>query len=321
MRNENRGRTVDRTIHEVDVYHGRIHGESYAYAGFQSNKYFTSDRFIPLVEENAQLKRPDGKPLKGFGPEIETACYGITNQTVYANLLMEVVWKVMPDDLVKLQQDSSLGGDTSAECITQVMTKEFIRNHYPEWKTIFDKLFPAFGIKPYDPTCGMHINISNGLFGTTEKTMQDNIRKLFYFVNKNYALCCDLFQRRADRTGYAERAPRYDLAYCKNVDIHDLPTGHYTCFNVAHFDAGRIELRLPGGQKSFAAFRNTFETLFHLLDAIKKMDWCKMDDLAALFKGCNQYVFDRLTVARRTGNISSEILSKIERTVQREELL
>ena len=121
--------------------------ESYAYAGFRSNKYFTSDRYIPL---DASFVRPDVKPLKGYGLEIETECRGVSNQGVYAEVLNSIIFAQFPADLFKMQNDGSLSGDTSAECITQVMTKEFIRNNKKE------KLFEGNGIFSFSE---MHFKI------------------------------------------------------------------------------------------------------------------------------------------------------------------
>ena len=141
--------TNQATITTVHGYHegGSYGAEDYAFAGFASNKYFTSDRYLKLTPE---FTRPDGKPVKGYGIEIETECHGIHNTRVLAEVLNKIIFPAFPADLFKLQRDGSLCGDTSAECITQIMTKEFIRNNYQNFKLMYDTYFPTFGISYID---------------------------------------------------------------------------------------------------------------------------------------------------------------------------
>lgn len=316
-------KTLNVSITRVQGYHeGGYHSNiNYAYLGFKSNKYFTSDRFIKLDEN---FRRPDGKPLKGYGLEIETECKGIKNQTVYAEVLNKIILDEFPADLFKLQNDGSLGGDTSAEIITQVMTKEFIRNQYPAFKAMYDTYFPAFKVSCSESGhCGMHVNMSNALFGAKEEAQELAIKKLLYIVNKHFKLFCALTNRDSTNTGYCARIAEYaNMERCKNVNMSNVGGSHYVCFNASHYSKGRIELRIVGGQKNFACFRNTMESVFHVVEAVKKLSWNDLDDLSKLFAGCNQYVFDRLaTKCYERGTITIEDLQKIKNTVVREELL
>ena len=305
------------TLTAVQSYHGGVWNESYAYQGFKANKYFTSDRYITL---DANFNRPDGKPLKGFGLEIETECMGLSNQTVYAEVLQNIVFPHFPADLFKMQNDGSLGGDTSAECITQVMTKEFIRNNYANFKLMYDTYFPAFRIS-CGSNCGMHVNMSNALFGRTEAAQELAIRKLFYITNKHFDMMCALTNRDRNHTGYCRRMVSY-IDNAKTVDLDTVINGHGICFNLAHYRQGRIELRIVGGQKNFPCFRNTMESIFHLIDAVKKLSWADCDDLTKVFNGCNQYVYDRLkSKVKQAGAITDAQLSAISGTVVREELI
>ena len=307
-------------ITQVQRYHqGGSHSdaEAYAFAGFRSNKYFTSDRYIKLTD---RFERVDGKPLKGFGLEIEMECRGITNQTVLAECLNKIIFTHFPDDLFKLQNDCSLSGDTSAEAITQIMTKEFIRNNYANFKLMYNTYFPAFKLLCGD-SCGMHVNISNGVLGKTAATQAEAIRKLYYIVNHHYDFCCALFARNPSRTHYCGRMTA-EKEYCKTFDLAAAWSDHGVSFNLGHFTAGRIEIRLVGGQKNFGAFRNTMESVFHLCDAVKSLSWDDVDDLEKIFSGCNQYVYDRLnTLCRTSGTISDAQLDTIAQTVKREDLI
>lgn len=286
--------------------------ERYAYMGFTSNKYFTSDRYIPLT---AEYKRADGKQMRGYGLEIETECFGVHNQTAYAELLHRVIFQPFPDDLFKLQNDGSLGGDTSAECITQVMTKEFIRNNYGAFRMMFNDYFPAFNISAARTgNCGMHCNISLGCFGQSESVQADAVRKLYYIVNHFYAFMCSAVCRDISRTRYASRMAA-EKEFCKTMDLRSFESSHGVCFNLGHYAAGRVELRLVGGQKNFAAFRNTMELIFFLVDRVKTISWADCDSLTKIFTGCNSYVFDRLTKCRNDGQISDSEINAIRDTV------
>lgn len=310
--------TKTATLSTVDQYHGGNWGsENYAFQGFKSNKYFTSDRFISL---DANFNRPDNKPLKGFGLEIETECRGIHSATVYAEVLNNVIFPHFPADLFKLQRDGSLSGDVSAECITQVMTREFIRNNYSAFKLMYDTYFPAFNIS-CGANCGMHVNLSNSLFGRTEAAQTDAIRKLFYIVNHHFDFCCALFNRNRANTHYC-RQMNSAKEYAKNLDLRRAPGGHGVSFNLDHFTSGRVELRLVGGQKNYPCFRNTIESVFFLVDAVKKLSWADCDDLVKIFSGCNQYVFDRIkSFCYQQNTITIAQVEEIRATVKREELI
>lgn len=298
--------------------------EEYAFQGFKKLFLLSSDRQIPLVMQDGVSKRADGKPIKGFGLEIETECFTIDNPAVLAEVYDKIIFPQFPEGLFKMQHDGSLDGSSSAECITQVMTKAAVRNQYPAFKAMFNTYFEAFGISAARTgNCGMHVNISNGCFGATEETISEAVKKLLYFVNKHYDFCCGLFYRNTNNTTYCGRMREYTTQDgAKNADLHCMSGSHYNCMNYSHFDAGRIEIRLVGGQKNYACFRNTMECVFHLVEAVKRLDWKALDDLSKVFKGCNQYVFDRISsYCLEAGTITSADVEKIRATVKHEDLL
>lgn len=313
---------------EIELERARIQGyheggswssgdQSYAYMGYTENRYFTSDRFIKL---NEQFQREDGKPLKGFGLEIEIECFSISSRKALAEVLDKIIFAQFPPHLFKMQSDGSLEGESSAECITQPMSKEFIRNNYRNFKNMFDHYFKIFDISAVQTgNCGMHCNISNACFGREQKTQEQNIRKLYYIVNKHFNLMCALFNRDVNATRYCEQM---DYRRAKSMNMHNAESNHYVCFNLGHYDVGRIELRLVGGQKSFACFRNTMESIFHLIEATKNLSWDDLDDITKIFDGCNNYVYDRLrTLVYESGFITSEELDCIRTTVKTERFL
>ena len=317
MRKENRrnNQVIERA--DLQGYHQGGYGENYAFRGFKKNKYFTSDR---TIECDADFNRKDGKPLKGYGLEIETGFVLSTQrntqaQAILSNIMTTAVFPIFPADLFKQQEDCTI---TGTECITQVMTKEFIRNNYRNFKTMWNELFPMFGIKTDDGRCGMHVNVSVGCLGTTQKIQEESTRKLFYIINKHY----DFFRYAFFRTGSTEWCGRMNHESAKTLDVHNMPNNHGLCFNGSHFDAGRIEIRLVGGQKNYQCFRNTMETIFHIVGKVKSLSWKQCDDLVAIFSGCNQYVYDRIsTFCFSAGTITESQLSEIKETIQREELI
>jgi len=179
---------------------------------------------------------------------------------------------------------------------------------------MFNTYFPAFNISAdsANTCCGMHVNISNALFGKTTMKQEEAIRKLYYIVNRHYNLCCGLFYR-AGSTAYCGQ-----MNYTNARNMYIGGGSHGTCINMSHFDEGRIELRLPGGQRNYACFRNTMESVFFLVDRVKELTWDECDDIKTIFKGCNQYVYDRLS--SRCG-LSASVLEPIRASMVTENLL
>lgn len=290
-------------------YHEGGHGEAYAFAGFDGNYYFTSDRKIKLT---ARFERSDGKPLKGYGLEIEVDSTSIKSNRVLTEVFEKLCVSELPNGLFKYQSDISLGGSSSTEAITQIMTKEAVRNNYPGFKHMFDYM-KALGISAVDSgCCGMHVNISNGCFGGTEETQAEAIRKMYYLINHYYEVMKVMFNRTGS-TSYCAQM-RADKEYCKSLDLDYMSSSHGNCFNGSHYRAGRIEIRLVGGQKDFACFRNTMETVFHLVEAVKKLSWTDLDDITKVFGGANAHVVDRCERAKNEGKMSTTAYEMIKAT-------
>ena len=309
MRKENKTANDRISGSAVQSYHAGAWDESYAFVGFDGvNKYFTSDRFIKL---DSNYQRIDGKACKGFGIEFELESWGFNNQTAFATVLKQMIFKIFPDGLFKMQNDSTLSGGSCSgiECITQVMTKEFIRNNYKNFKTMFNDYFPIFDISAVrSGHCGMHVNISNACFNG-----DDNIRKFYYLINRHYEFMCALLNRSLSRTTWCGRM---DYSNAREMDLNHMSSSHGNCFNGSHYRTGRIELRLVGGQKDFGCFRNTMESIFFMIEKVKTLKWDELDNLATVFSGCNQYVFDRIkTKCYDAGTISTADIETIRQNV------
>lgn len=289
------------------------HVDGYHHGSHENNLVFVSDRPEKADANYCLLK--DGSLPAMYGIELETECWGITDRTIYANVLKHICFSNFHHDLWKIESDCTLdGGDVGAECITQPMTKSYIRNHYRDFKAMY-QYFEEFGIDAARTgNCGQHAHISLSCFGRTKKAQDEAIRKLYYIVNRHYELICALLYRRADRQRWCGRMD-YRAAWTMNLEY--MPGEHSNGFNGSHYRNGNIELRIPGGQKNYACFRNTMESIFHLIEACKTISRKQCDDVTAIFAGCNQHVFDRLnSYCRERGTITAEQLAEIRQTVK-----
>ena len=277
MRKEAKTRRPIIITGQQDYHNGHFNCEEYATEGFEDGfKVFTSDRTAPA----------DGT-AKTYGPEIELES-NIDNPTVLAAVLEKIVFPIFPKGLFKHQYDGSLGGNTSTEVICQPMTKAFIRNHYNDFKTMWTFL-KSLGTVP-GASCGMHVNIGLPCFGTTREKQEAAIVRLHNYISNNYRAACVLFKRDPDNTYYCSRR-----AAVRTFADLSFSNDHHAMTNYSHIEAGaaaRVEIRLIGPQKSFAAFRNTFEVVFHLVDAAR--NGRDFTDPVRLWSGCNECVLDRL---------------------------
>lgn len=282
---------------------------NYAQAGYGDKRYYyASDRKVELERINGEWVRKDGKPIKGYGLEIELANNAIVSTSIATNVLRTMVLNHIDEDLFKIQSDGSLRGSSTAEAITQVISKEAVRNYYPKWKRMYDENMPETGWQT-NSSCGMHVNISLAVFGKEAKAQFDAIKKLCYFVNNRFSFSCWLFHRSIGSTDYcAPRETFGNLAYMKGLSMAEarsFVSSHGVSFNWGHYgespSTARVELRLVGPQDSYIRFRNTMECVFHLVEACKSLSWASMDDPKAVFKGCNKYVVQRLGDLVRAG--------------------
>ena len=104
---------------------------SYHGGRFQELKLFTSDRYIicTIDADGNLVERDTMKIKKGYGLEIETENFAISSADVCVRVYKNMVFNVFHEDLFKYESDGSLNSGCGVECITQVMTKEFIRNN------------------------------------------------------------------------------------------------------------------------------------------------------------------------------------------------
>lgn len=273
MRNEKKQqRTV--ATNGIQGYHAGHWDGNYAMQGFTNGfVVWASDR--PTTADGTK---------KTFGYEMEMTS-GINNESALSTCVEYGMEKLFPSGLMKQQRDGSLGRATSTEIITQPMTKAFVRNQYNAFKAFWSFLKER-DISP-DNTCGMHTNISMVCFGKTRDAQEKAIMRLHNYLSNNYEMCCALFKRDINHTQYCRRM---------RADYLDRCGSHGYMMNYAHMDEGaaaRVEIRLVGPQRTFVAFRNTCETVFHLVESAK--DGRDFTNPRSLWRGCNECVVDRLS--------------------------
>lgn len=316
MRKESTNYTAP-TVKEIRSYHG---------GHFETLKFFNSDRVINLASNYtvssdntaSTLKfAKEGSSVKAFGLEVETVSpiKRAVGETVLVNVIDLAINKAgFPADFFKVEQDCTV----DAECITQTFSKAWLRNNYKCFKALYE-CFEKLSVSTNDSRCGMHVNLDLSNFGKNRDEQIKNARKLGYLINRHY----DFFKVAVYRQGSTEWCPRMNASrdFWKNTELRAFPTGHSSCcVNMGHVAQGRIEIRLVGGQRNYACFRNTMEVVFHIVDAVKRLSWNDLDDLTKVFAGCNYHVCDRIyTNCRQAGVISDADAEAIRQSANVEE--
>lgn len=307
------------TVKTIRGYHG---------GHFESLKFFNSDRVVNLdrnykvSEDNTASTKTIakvGSPVRALGLELETVSpiKNAVGETVLVNIIDLAMNKAgFPSDFWKVEQDCTV----DAECISQTFSKAWLRNNYKCFKAMYE-CFEQLTVSTNSTKCGMHVNIDLSNLGKDRQEQEKNVRKLGYLINKHY----DFFKVAVYRNGSTQWCPRMnsEKSYWKTTPIYGFPTSHSACcVNMGHFEQGRVEIRLVGGQRNYPCFRNTMEVVFHIIDNIKKLSWDDLDDLTKVFNGCNRHVLDRIyTNCREAGVISQEDADKIRANATDERFL
>lgn len=305
----------------------RYHGGS-----FRVLRVYTSDRYIECIIDNDGnlVERKTMKIKKGYGLEIETENFRIKDSALLFKVYKNMVFNVFHEDLFKFENDSTLGEtktyyraesrggrvnytpvdvreSVGCECISQVMTKEFIRNNYANFKELFARFELVGTSASQTGHCGMHVNISNSAFGRTKNNQMEALKKLYYIINNaHYKLMARCFNRDLNRTGWCGQTSYnpFDNYHWDNLIMRD--SSHGNCMNYSHIKEGRVEVRLVGGQSNYQCFRNTMEVVFHLVERVQTISKKDCDNVVEIFKGCNKYVYSRLERCVSDGVLSVE---------------
>jgi len=293
----------------------------YHRASYERKLYFTSDRVIEYANDDDYTNGilPNGQPAKAVGCEFECECYGINNSSILANVVKNALMPLIPKDFVKCESDCSLSGNTSVEMPTQQGTKEFWRNHYANFKQFIESM-PLYGLTS-GTSCGMHANVSRGLFGKTAKDQRNNMLKVYYLINKDanaYKFWANVLSRDTNHADYCRPMANYNksdlqrIANDESISLNMFGNGsHAYCLNYSH--ANRLEIRLVGNfDANFKKWVNTMECVFFLIESVKATAWRDLDDIVKVFKGCNQYVLNRLSLLVQRGVLSHDDYNAIK---------
>ena len=302
-------------IKELACYHGS-HFESLK--GFNSDRNFNLNSDYTMSRDNTASALSiisAGARFKWLGIEWENVSplRRSAGSTVYCNLLHMMIEKSgFPKDFWRIEAD----GSVDAECITQTFSKAWLRNNYKCFKALYE-CCAAFNVTTNDPRCGMHVNLDISWFGADLETQLENIRKLSYLINRHYDFFCVAFHRDRNHTTYCGRMTS-TKEYWKNFNFENAVNDHYISMNLSHvLRQKRVEIRLVAGQKDYFGFRNTMETVFHIVERVSKLSWNDLDNLEKVLKGCNTYVFKRISTDCLTANvITQELVEKIFPTVK-----
>lgn len=295
-------------ITNCNSYHGTFDStaQHQANAFYDGAKYFASDRAKSLYD----VTMP-----KGYAVEWEMTSNLTSDSTILATILNSEFKAHMPENFFKFERDCTV----DIECVSQIGTKAFWRNHYAGMKAIYKYLktvqtYPNANRK----SCGMHVNISIANFGKDEATQIANMAKIHRWINateENYQFARAMVHREGS-TQWSGRM---------NPDYLDRGGSHYDCMNYSHLEEGtasRLEIRLVGAQQTYGNWRNTMETIFWLVKQSKELSAKDWNNPVKLWSGCNQYVFDRLTDAVAIyGTINAADYETIRANVKREELV
>lgn len=318
MRRNAQNAITTNEVRNLAMYHSGTFNRLTAYNS--DRKIFLNSDYTVSTENTASILKmfKENSRMNLFGIELETytSRYGRTYDdemqgTIYCNVLHMIFDKCgFDDDFFKTETDCTV----SAESVSQTFTKAWMRNNYRCFKAMYE-MFDKLGITTNSVKVGMHVNMDLANFGSKYDEQIKNVRKFGYLINKHYDLFKAAFYRKN-----TEWCPRMNATkeYWKDTDLCRIPTAHnMCCVNVGHVRQNRVELRLVAGQKNYACFRNTMEVVFHIVDKIKSLSWDDLDDITKVFKGCNNYVYDRLnTLCFDACTISREQLDAIAPTVK-----
>lgn len=125
----------------------------------------------------------DSSNFVGIGFELEVDCEDVRDDN---NSVAEGLCSAcdLEDNEMRYANDGSL--NYGFECISQPHTVKDFWKKQDKWRLMLKYLL-QHGYRSHDPnTCGLHVHVSRGMFGKTEKEQNDAIAKVYTFFDDNW---------------------------------------------------------------------------------------------------------------------------------------
>ena len=165
----------------------------------------------------------DEDSFVGLGFELEVDCdssHQRYNEETAKNLCSE---SGLEEDEMRFAHDGSLS--YGFECISQPHTVKDFWSKQGKWQKML-KYLSSKGYKSHDPgTCGLHVHVSRGMFGSSKDLQDRAIAKVYTFFDENWEDIVKVSRRRS--FSYCHKNELYDRDLC---DIQEGKTTRYECW-------------------------------------------------------------------------------------------
>ena len=238
-----------------------------------------------------------GEDNRFFGVELEIDGAGEDNDNA-----AEILHIANAEQLLAYcKHDGSL--DEGFEIVTHPMTLDFHLHNMP-WEQIVEEAKKLGYTSHQAGTCGLHVHVNRGAFGSTESSQDAAIARTLFFFEKFWDELLK-FSRRpqgqlnqwAARYGYKDQ-PQEILDHAKS----GRHAGRYTAVNLTNADT--VEFRMFRGTLKYNTLIATLELLDCIIDAaiyltdddLKAMSWssfmlgCTMPELIQYLKERRLYI-------------------------------
>lgn len=240
-----------------------------------------------------------GEGNRFFGVELEIDGAGESNSA--AAMLMDIANGNGLEHLY-CKHDGSL--EDGIELVSHPMTLSYHINEMP-WCKILSKAVELGYTSHQSGTCGLHIHVNRSAFGRSEKTQEEVIARILFFVENHWNEMLRFSRRtQSQMEQWAARYGRKDDPKAMLDHAKARRLGRYTCVNLTNFDT--IEFRLFRGTLKYNTFIATLQMVNRICDVavslsdrqIQELTWsdfvigCTEPELKQYLKERRLYVSD-----------------------------
>jgi hypothetical protein len=157
----------------------------------------------------------------GFELEVDCDCSNSRHNEETARGLCSA--SGLEEDEMRFAHDGSL--NYGFECISQPHTVKDFWSKQGKWQKML-KYLSENGYKSHDPgTCGLHVHVSRGMFGSTHAIQDKAIAKVYTFFDDNWDDIVKISRRRS--LSYCHKNELYDRDLC---DIQEGKKTKFECW-------------------------------------------------------------------------------------------